>query len=78
MIYGPKVRYCITYKASERYFNIYRGKYQNSFKSPLIKKNLEGSKGLEIKCLDAFVVTDVDKVYIYDTNNYKRIDQLDI
>ena len=70
MIYGPKVRYCISYKASERYFNIYRRKYLNSFKAPLIKTNLEGSKGLEIKCLNAFLVTQIDKVFIYDSQTF--------
>ena len=78
MIYGPKVRYCISYKASERYFNIYRRKYLNSFKSPIINQNLEGAKGLELKRMNSFLVTQIDKVYIYDSNTFLKIDQLDI
>lgn len=48
MMFGSKVRYCITYKTNQRSFVIYRRKYLHNFKVPVVGDNLEGSKGLEL------------------------------
>ena len=60
MMYGRRVKFCVTYKGGQKSFDIYRQKYQHNFKVPVSGENLEGSKGLEIKSMNAFLVTQVD------------------
>ena len=48
MMFGSKVRYGITYKTNQRSFTIYRRKYEHNFKVPVVSRNLEGAKGLEL------------------------------
>ena len=44
MMIGSKVRFCVTYKTNEKSFDIYRRKYEHSFKVPVWPgENLEGS-----------------------------------
>ena len=44
MMFGSKVRFCVTYKTNERSFDIYRRKYEHSYKVQVWPgKNLEGS-----------------------------------
>lgn len=38
MMFGPKVRYCVTYKNNQRSFDIYRRKYEHDFTVPVITK----------------------------------------
>ena len=66
MMFGAKVRYGITYKTNERSFTIYRPKYQHNFKVPSVKKNLEGSKGVEISNSNLLLVSKLDTIYMYD------------
>lgn len=66
MMFGSKVRYGITYKIGEKGFNIYRRKYQHEHMVNVKEENLEGAKLLEIKSMDVFLCSKVDKVIIYD------------
>ena len=70
MMFGRKVKYCITYKLNERMFNVYRRKFKHNFKVPVIQENLEGSQGLEIKSLNIILVTNIKEIIIYDLNDY--------
>jgi hypothetical protein len=70
MMFGSKVRYCITYKTNQRAFVIYRRKYLHNFKVPVVQANLEGSKGLELNATQQFLVTQLDKVLIYCSETY--------
>ena len=78
MMFGSKVRYCITYKTNQRSFVIYRRKYVHNFKVPIVVDNLEGSKGLELSETDQFLVTKVDKVLIYSSKTYQKVGELPI
>lgn len=64
MMFGSKVRYGITYKTSQKSFDIYRRKFQHDFKVPVRLDNFEGSMGLDLKALGAIVVTKIDKLYL--------------
>mmetsp|Transcript_801 Transcript_801/g.1008 ORF Transcript_801/g.1008 Transcript_801/m.1008 type:complete len:398 (-) Transcript_801:899-2092(-) len=78
MMFGAKVRYCITYKTNQKSFVIYRRKYMHNFKVPVISENLEAAKGLELQTMNTFLVSKVDKVIIYDSNNFLEIGQIPI
>ena len=78
MMFGAKVRYCITYKTNQRSFNIYRRKYMHNFKVPMVKENLEGSKGIEFQNLGVFLVTKVDRIIIYDSNTFQEVSEIPI
>lgn len=66
MMFGSKVRYCVTYKTNQRSFDIYRRKYVHDFKVPISFGNFEGSDGIEIPSINAFICSEVDKVNVYD------------
>ena len=40
---------------------------------PVVNQNLEGSIGLELKKHHAFVVTQTDKIYIFDACTFKEL-----
>ena len=78
MMFGSKVKYGITYKTNQRSFTIYRRKYLHNFKVPVIAENLESAKGLEIKSMDIFLVSKIDKVVMYDSLTFEEIGNLNI
>ena len=78
MMFGSKVKYGITFKTNERSFTIYSRKYQNCLSAPVIKRDFEGSKALELHTARSIVVSKADRVFIYDSNTFKKIDELDI
>lgn len=78
MMFGSKVKYCITYKTNQKSFQIYRRKFLHNFKVTVNNENLEGSKGLEFAKLSVFLVTKVDKVIIYNSSTYKEIGNIPI
>lgn len=67
MMFGSRVRYGITYKINEKSFNIYRRKYEHDYKINVVKENLEGAKALEIKSMDIFLCSKIDRAVIYDS-----------
>lgn len=78
MMFGSKVRYCVTYKTNQKSFEVYRRKYEHDFKVPISFENFEGSRGLEIPSINAFVATQVDKINIYDQDTFEKKGQLPI
>jgi hypothetical protein len=62
MMFGAKVRYCVTYKSNQRSFNVYSRKYYHDFKVPIGGKNLEGAIGLDISGMNTFLIAMNDKV----------------
>ena len=78
MMFGSKVKYGITYKINQRSFVIYRRKYLHNFKVNVVDENLEGSKGLELKSMDIFLCSKIDKVVMYDSMNFQEIADLPI
>jgi len=78
MMFGSKVKYGITYKVNQRSFDIYRRKYEHDFRIPVVSQNLEGSIGVELTLHNAFIVTQIDKIYIYHAETFKEISQIPI
>ena len=78
MMFGSRVRYGITYKINDKSFNIYRRKYEHEYMVNVRSENLEGAKALEIKSMNLFLVTKVDRVVMYDSTSYKHVGDLPI
>jgi hypothetical protein len=78
MMFGSKVRYCVTYKTNQRSFDIFRRKFIHDFKVPISSENLEGSIALELKSMNAYLVSKIDKVIVYDSSTFKEVDQIPI
>lgn len=78
MMFGSRVRYGITFKMGERSFNIYRRKYEHEYMINVLEDNLEGAKALEIKSMNVFLYTNIDKVNMVDSTTYKKVGELPI
>jgi hypothetical protein len=59
MMFGPKVRFSITYKANQPGFQIFRRKYFHNFKVRLTDYNNEGSKGLNLPSMKKYIMSDI-------------------
>ena len=78
MMFGSKVEYGITYKTNQCSFDVYRRKFEHDFRVTTVEKDLDGSRGLPIEDMNAFLVTQRDKIIFYDINSYKQIDDCEI
>lgn len=78
MMFGSKVRYCVTYKTNQKSFAIYRRKYWHDFKVPISTENLEGSIGLELASMNTYLVSKIDKVIMYSSETFKEVAKIDI
>ena len=78
MMFGSQVKYGITYKINQKSFDIHRRKYEHDFKVPINHHNLEGSLGLEIASMNIFILANIDKIRIYDSNTFQILDSLPI
>jgi len=70
MMFGSKVRYCITYKTNQKSFDIYRRKYEHDFRVNVVQDNLDGSWGLPIEDMNAFLVSNLNVIKFYDVDTY--------
>ena len=73
MMFGSKVKYCVTFKTNQKSFDIYRRKFEHDFRPNIVSDNLDGEKGLEINTMNAFAVTKINKVHFYDVDTYREI-----
>jgi hypothetical protein len=78
MMFGTKVSYCITYKINQKGFNIYRRKCEHDYMVNVLKENLEGAKALELKSMDVFLCSNIDKVVIYDSLSFQHVGDIPI
>lgn len=66
MIIGKFVRYAITFKTNQRSFSITRRQYTHDLLVQLNNKNLEHQIGIELPLTKAFLVTETDRILIYN------------
>ena len=72
MLFGPRRRYCITFKTNQKHFAIYRRKYEHHFKVPVIAtKVLDGAVAIELEKMKSYVVAKLDKIDIYDSETFE-------
>jgi hypothetical protein len=73
MMFGSKVKYGITYKTNQKAFTVYRRKFMHDFRVPIVLDNLEGSMGLDLTTLNIILVSKVDKIFMYDSREFKQL-----
>ena len=57
---------------------MYRRRYIHDYKVPISHEILEGSMGLDLPTMKAFLITNIDKIYMYDSETYQRIGEMPI
>jgi hypothetical protein len=78
MIIGKAKRYCLTFKANQKNFFITRRKYNHDFMVQLNKENLEKQCGLELEKNNAFIISQTNKVTIYNSQTFAPASTLPI
>ena len=78
MMFGPKVKYGVTFKTNQRSFDVYRRKYNHDFRVPIYTDIMENCYGLEIKSMNKFLVPKVDKILVHDSDTLKVVDEVPI
>ena len=73
MMFGSKVTYCVTFKTNQKSFDIHRRKFVHDYRVNVVKSNLDGSRGLPIESMNAFLVSKIDVIHFYDVDSYKEI-----
>ena len=71
MMFGPLVRFSITYKTNQPGFTNYTRKYYHNFKVAISKKDYEGAKGVSLNSLNSYLMTDGMNIGIYDENTFE-------
>ena len=69
---SSRERYCLTYMSNRRSFEIFRRKYNHSFKCQIIEEDLDKSIGVEIRSLNQLLYTKKDMVSILDSKTFKE------
>jgi hypothetical protein len=72
LMFGSKVRYGISFKTNQKSFDIWSRKYEHSFNANVVKKNLDGSIGLPVETMDAFLVGRGNEVRFYNVDTYQE------
>lgn len=70
MMFGSKVRFCVTFKTNQPNFSIYCRKYYHNFKVAISNENLEGAVGANIAKSQQYIIADDREVTIYDMETY--------
>ena len=72
MLFGRRVRYCITYSAGEMSFTVYTRKYRHSFVPTLYEEDFSRSTGLVISSMNALIVTNIDRIMFFDIDGFEE------
>lgn len=78
MMFGSRVRYGITYKTNQKAFTVYRRKFEHDFRVPIVPEKLEGSMGLDLATMNTILVTKVDRIYMYNSHDFKCFGEIPI
>ena len=78
MMFGSKVKYGITYKTNNKSIDIHRRKYEHDFRLTVVEADLDGSRGLPVDSMNAFLVSQIDVVKFYNIDTFKEIEECKI
>lgn len=76
MIIGRKVKYCIQYKTNQTGFDIYRRKNIHNTMVQANDKNLEGQVAVNFNSDNVLLVSETDKVVLYDSFTLKKLSEI--
>ena len=78
MMFGPLVRYSITYKVNEPNFTIYTRKYYHNFKVAITAQNYEGAMGGDLGMTDEYLLAEKTRICVYDNKTFQHKYHLNI
>ena len=78
MMFGSKAHYCVSFKTNQKSFDIYRRKYEHNFQCNVVSKNCDGSLGLQIESINAFLVSETTMIKFYDVDSLKELKECEI
>lgn len=78
MMFGPLVRYGVTYKANEPDFTIYARKYFHNFKVAITAQNYEGALGGDLGKSQEYLLAEKTKLCIYDNQTFTLKYSIDV
>ena len=78
MMFGKKVRYGITYKTNQKSFDVHRRKFEHDYRVNVVDADLDGSRGLPIETMNAFLVSMVNIIKFYDVDTFDEIRECEI
>jgi hypothetical protein len=78
MMFGSKVKYGITYKTNQKSFDIHRRKFEHDFKVNVVAADLDGSRGLPIESMNAFLVSRIAIIRFFDIDTFEEIKECQI
>ena len=73
MMYGSKVRFGITYKINQKSFDIWSRKLKHSFNANVYAENFDGSIGLPMESMDAFIIGKGREIRFFSTEGFKEM-----
>lgn len=73
MMFGAKGIFGITYKTNEGNFDLYRRKFVHDFKVNIVEMDLDGSRGLAIETMNAFLVSQGNLIRFFDQDTFKEV-----
>lgn len=73
MMIGRRGRNCVTYKNNEKGFNVYNRKYMHNLRVQIQGNDYQGSMGLDFSSMNAFVVSNIDRVIVFDSETYNKV-----
>jgi hypothetical protein len=73
MMFGTRGKYGCTYKTNERSFDIYQRKYIHDYKVCTVEMHLDGSRGLPIESMNAFLVSQIDTIRFFEIDNFNEL-----
>ena len=78
MMFGKKVRYGITFKTNQKSFDVHRRKFEHDYRVNVVDADLDGSKGLPIESMNAFLVSMINIIKFYDVDTFDEIKECEI
>jgi hypothetical protein len=78
MMFGRRVRNGVTYKTNQKSFDIYQRHSMHNLRVCVNSNDFEGSKAIEIRSSNVFLVTQIDKILMFDSSSFKLCGEIPI
>jgi len=78
MLFGSKVRYCVTFAGGEKSFNVYTRKAQDTFYGNVVEQNFGTSDGIIHQSMNAILVSQMEKIKFYDAESFLEFNSCEI
>ena len=77
-MFGKAVRYGITYKTNQKSFDVHRRKFEHDYRVNIVDADLDGSRGLPMESMNAFLVSRINIIKFYDVDTFNEIQECEL